>query len=94
MVNNLEVFSYMVVLRKMRITSITNNDDPDDRAEKKKVMKGLKKTSKQLVQSFNDRTHIDDMKRVTKGGTELLGSPVPPSSQDIFERLAIYHDDE
>jgi hypothetical protein len=76
------------------VTSITNNDDPDGLAAKKKVMKGLKKTSKQLLQSFNDGTHINDMKQVTKGGTELLESPVPPSSQDIFERLAVFHDDE
>ena len=91
---------YSRVIRKSQeavtniVTSITNNDDPDGLAAKKKVMKSLKKTSKQLVQSFDDRTHINDMKQVTKGGTELLDSPVPPSSQDIFERLAVFHDDE
>jgi hypothetical protein len=91
---------YSRVIRKSQeaitniVTSITNNDDPDGLAAKKKVMKGLKKTSKQLLQSFNDGTHINDMKQVTKGGTELLESPVPPSSQDIFERLAVFHDDK
>ena len=65
------------------------DDNSNENTLKKKQ---LKKTIDAIDYSKRNGTHVSDIKRITNNGTELMDSP-QIDSQDILDRMSLYHDE-
>ena len=65
--------------------SIEDRMKSDD-DEKRKTTKQLKKTVQMLESSEKNNTHLNTIRNVTDNGNLIL------SSQDVLDRIKLYHD--